>query len=112
MGAKIKFTDGKAVLTFAGDLTVNQAPEIRMTFIKALIDADQVLLKFKNVSDIDLTFLQLLCSAHRSAIRLNKQITFDGSRPDLLKKTVDAAGYSRATGCRLDREKTCFWTIN
>ncbi len=96
-------------LQLEGDLTLLNAAELKRMLIKALINADAVTIQFGDVQELDLSCLQLLCSAHRSAVRLNKQIRFEGSLPKILQETAEAAGYLRLTGCQLDSEKSCFW---
>jgi anti-anti-sigma regulatory factor len=92
-----------------GDLTLPNAAELKRILIKALINADAVMIQFDDVQELDLSCLQLLCSAHRSAVRLKKQIQFKGSLPKILQEMADAAGYLRLKGCQLDSEKSCFW---
>ena len=99
----------KGTIQLEGDLTLPNAAELRSILIKALINADAVTIKFGDVQDLDLSCLQLLCSAHRSAVRLKKQIQFEGSLPKILQETADAAGYLRLKGCQLGSEKSCFW---
>jgi anti-anti-sigma regulatory factor len=97
-------------VTLEGSLAVGQAEELRMLLIKALIDADQVNVDFGTVTDIDLSCLQLLCSAHRSAVRMNKRLVFSSGTPAEFRQAVVEAGYARSTGCRLDRNNSCLWT--
>jgi anti-anti-sigma regulatory factor len=92
-----------------GNLTVGQADELRGLLIKALIDAEQVRMDFGTVTDVDLSCIQLLCSAHRSASRMKKSISLSGDWPEVFKKTVEEAGFSRLTGCRLDVDHSCLW---
>jgi anti-anti-sigma regulatory factor len=92
-----------------GNLTVGQAEELRSLLIKAIIDAEEVHLDFGTVTDVDLSCLQLLCSAHRSASRMKKRVSLSDDWPEVFKKTVEEAGYSRNTGCRLDIDHTCLW---
>ncbi len=102
-------SDSHGNVTLDGDLTLAQAGELRMSLIKALIDADDVVLRFGSVTEVDLSSLQLLCSAHRSAVRLNKQLVFFGKWPEPFRKAVEDAGYGRVTGCRLDCGNSCLW---
>ncbi len=102
-------SDDKGAIHLDGDLTLPNAAELRTMLIKSLIDADEVTIRFGAVQDVDLSCLQLLCSAHRSAVRLKRQIRFEGDLPKLLRETADAAGYSRLKGCQLDKGKSCLW---
>jgi anti-anti-sigma regulatory factor len=111
MGIRIDKTDRKCIITCDGDITVQQQlHELRMSFIKTLIDVDEVAIDIQNVTHADLPLIQLLCSAHRSATRLNKRFTFTGPRPDILNRFAASAGYLRHVGCGLDTSRTCLWT--
>ena len=96
-------------VTLDGNLTVGQAEGLRILLIKALIDAEQVRVDFGTVTDVDLSCLQLLCSAHRSAGRMKRSISLSGDWPELFKKIVEEAGYSRLSGCHLDVNHNCLW---
>jgi ABC-type transporter Mla MlaB component len=92
-----------------GNLTVGQAEGLRILLIKALIDAEQVRVDFGTVTDVDLSCIQLLCSAHRSATRMKRSVSLSGDWPEPFKKIVEEAGYSRLSGCRLDADNSCLW---
>jgi anti-anti-sigma regulatory factor len=96
-------------ITLEGDLTLPRAEEMKGLFANALSGADTVVVGFKNVGDIDLSFLQLVCSLHRSAERDKKQVRIEGVAPKVLKETAEAAGYLRLAGCKLDCDKSCLW---
>ncbi len=102
-------SNDKSTIHLEGDLTLPNAAELRTMLIKALIDADAVTIRFGDVQELDLSCLQLFCSAHRSAVRLKKQVQFAGTLPKILQETADVAGYSRLKGCHLDTEKSCLW---
>ncbi len=111
MASTLEISDGKGIIKFNGALTVNCAEEIRMLLIKALIDADQVLMDFGDVTAADLSSFQLICSAHRTAVRLKKQLSYAGTPPDVFIRSVEEGGFARATGCGLDCEKSCLWMM-
>lgn len=107
-----KKTKKSAALSLDGELTKERAEEVRSALIKALDKTDEVLLKFNRASRADLTCLQLLCSAHRTATKMNKRIAFNGKFPAVLHQAAIAAGFIRCHGCDLDREKSCLWVEN
>ena len=109
MSAIFTRTGNKGVVTLDGDVTLQQAEELRCVLIKALVDADEVSLEMEKVQKVDLSCLQLLCSAHRSATRFEKKLVFSGCPPQALKDAVEVSGFSRVTGCRLDCDKSCLW---
>jgi len=98
-----------ATITLEGDLTLPRAEEIKKIFASALSGPSPVSIAFGAVSDIDLSFLQLFCSLHRSAERDKKQVRIEGPAPKALKETAEAAGYLRLAGCKLDCDKSCLW---
>jgi len=101
-----------ATLRIEGDLTLNGAAELRAALIKAIIDADEVVVEFGAVNGVDLSCLQLFCSAHRSAGRMNKRFRLSGNHPELFTLAVEDAGYRRITGCSYDRDNSCLWTVH
>ena len=101
-----KSDDGGAMLV-AGELTAKHAAELRNAFVKALVDADRIDMDFGNVTAADLSCLQLLCSAHRTAQRLNKRLCFVGRAPDALTAAMEEAGFPCFAGCSLDCGRGC-----
>jgi len=99
----------KSVIMLEGDLTLPHAKALKDIFTKALQESDHVSVGLENVHNVDLSCLQLFCSAHRSAVRMKKQIMFHGNLPGVLKSAAEAAGYNRLKGCTLACEKSCLW---
>jgi ABC-type transporter Mla MlaB component len=102
-------SNSQGTLVLDGDITVNTAEELRTHLIKAMINVEELSVEFGNIGDIDLSCLQLLCSAHRSAVRMNKRVTVSGAWPDRFRKTVRDAGFERNVGCSLDSCNSCLW---
>lgn len=100
----------RGTVTFEGELTWDRADSIREKLIREIIDADSVEIRLGRVTAVDLSFLQLLCAAHRSAVRLNKKISLTGRSPLPFKEAVKDAGYARTIGCSPEREESCLWS--
>lgn len=111
MGIRIDQSDRECVITCQGDVTQQQMHELRTSLIAMLLKFDEVAFALESVARVELPLIQLLCSAHRSATRLNKRFTFAGALPDILEKTAGSAGYLRQAGCSLDKDSTCLWTV-
>ncbi len=109
MAITLKRSGEEAILTLSGDVTLENADEMRSALIKALIDNGSVSLAFDSLTRVDLSCLQLLCSAHRSAARMNKRLAFSGTWPELFKQCVEDAGYARYSGCHRDMDHSCLW---
>ena len=102
-------TGDSGVLTLEGELTLPYAEELKKALLRAILDTDDVSIAFGNVQDVDLSCLQLLCSAHRSAVRLKKRVSFASGLPPAVKEAAETAGYARLKGCKLDLDKSCLW---
>lgn len=109
MTALFKRTGNKGVITFKGELTLPHAEELRGVLVKALAETDDVSIAMEDVQDVDLSCLQLLCSAHRSAVRFQKRMVFSGELPRIFSDAVEAAGFARIAGCKLDCDHSCLW---
>jgi ABC-type transporter Mla MlaB component len=109
MGATLEKTGEKIRIELDGELTLPQADELKKTFLKALGEADDISIVLDRVLDVDLSLLQLFCSLHRSATQQKKHIKLEGNAPQAIKDAVDAAGFSRHAGCKLDLDKSCLW---
>ena len=92
-----------------GPLTIENASAIREKLISALIREDEIAVCIDVDVPVDLSFLQLLCSAHRSASRLGKAFTIRSKTPGNFSAAVENAGYTRKKGCVHDSCGTCLW---
>ena len=97
------------MLTLGGELTIEQAVEIKKVLITALGNTTRLILDLENVREADLTCLQLLCSAHRMSVRLNKRLILSGKRSEAFRNLCKTAGFQRHTGCVLDEQESCIW---
>lgn len=97
-------------LLLSGDLVLRHIARLKGEILTALEENDHLLLDLSAAKVVDLPFLQLLCSAHRSAVQRNKSLGLTGEIPDDFRRKLDAAGFLRHVGCGLDCPKTCIWT--
>ncbi len=97
------------VLMVRGDLTIPFAGEFRLALIEAFNAAEMVVVNLEEVGSIDVTGLQLLCSAHREAYARRKSFGVEGLVNPVLSEVVELAGFRRHVGCSADTGKTCVW---
>ena len=96
-------------LDLNGELTIQRIAELKQQLCSALQDADGLVLNLKEVSRADLTFLQLLCSAHRSAQAAGKFLRCEGVSA-AVDKAVSDAGFLRGNmACGQDCSDSCLW---
>jgi anti-anti-sigma regulatory factor len=109
MQLKILEKGKRGKLLIEGILTVDRAEELRKALLDALNKVNHVKFDLEKVTSIDLSCLQLLCSAHRTASLMNKEFSQSGSSSEAFKKTVTSAGLPRSIGCTETMAKGCLW---
>ena len=109
--AEIRHThrNGLEVLTVSGALTVKHAKALRAALLEAVRKAPAIDVDVENIGDLDVTFAQLICSAHRMAADLNKQMTITGLEQERFSQLLGRFGFFRHIGCHENTRKTCLW---
>ena len=111
--AQLTFDDSKksCELSLDGDLTIRSITDAKPVFVEALILADRIAINLDKIAEVDLSCLQLLCSAHRASVGLGKHITLSPHVPESFKETARKAGYLRTKGCAFDKDAACLWIM-
>jgi hypothetical protein len=79
-------------------------------FLETAGKGKNVRVQFESVIDIDLSLLQLLCSAHRTAMRLEADFIVESPMPQELQQLMRDAGFIRHSGCRFnEKNERCPW---
>lgn len=99
------------LLSLRGELTIESVAELREALLAALSeDQTQVRINGNELASIDFFGLQLLCSAHRTAVIKNKCLTWDEGRPQQIGETMRMTGFTRHCGCALcPPDVDCMW---
>ena len=92
-----------------GEWTIERANELKEVLLDALSTMDHLLLDFEKVEAVDLSCLQLLCSAHRTAITMKKHLSVTGWQSGAFNQVLREAGFMRSVGCHPDRSAACLW---
>ncbi|HAM53438.1 MAG TPA: hypothetical protein DCP92_23110 [Nitrospiraceae bacterium] len=96
----------QGVLVVGGSLAIENAAEIRKMLLDALEKSDRVVVRIAEDSEIDLSFIQVLCAAHHTAVKTNKTFEMDRA-PNAFSRAVQDAGYRLFQGPVNNREGTC-----
>ena len=102
-------TESRTEINLGGDLSVGRAGELRQIISESLNTGKQIVLACSESADMDLSFLQLVCSAHRTALQSNSLLKLSDSLEKQLLIKAGEAGYFRETACRSDKNHECFW---
>lgn len=96
-------------LTLSGDLTINRISDIREEILNGLNSGEKISIQIENAIAVDASMLQLLCSAHRSAVGMNKRLELTWSNSPQFAQQLKDAGFVRHTGCIFDCNQSCIW---
>ncbi len=97
------------VIDLGGDLTIGRAGELRQIISDSLKINDQIVLACSEGTDMDLSFLQLVCSAHRTALQSDRLLKLSDTLKAYLLRKAEEAGYFREMICKSDKNHECFW---
>jgi len=92
MSFKIAEKEPGSILV-VGQLRIEHASEIRDALLDAFKHADRVALTIERDAVADLSFLQVLCAAHRTALRENKKFELDSSAASGVQDMMREAGF-------------------
>ncbi len=101
---------GEGVLEVADRLTIERAGELKLKLLKSMESVDILTLDINNVTDIDLTSIQLFCSANRTFNSENKQLLIqDYGNLDVLSTVLGDAGFGVSQCMSKKLCKICLW---
>lgn len=106
---KVTTRKGKAFLKLDGEMTVGRASEFKDALLKSLEKSDTVEVNFNDVDKVDLSCLQLLCSAHRTAATKGKTLTVKDQSLPLYIEARKNAGLIYSKPCRFVTTGDCLW---
>jgi anti-anti-sigma factor len=108
MNHTIELSGESGILAVSEALTIEDAEELKKAVTDALAAATHLLIDLSRVTAIDLCCLQVLCSAHRTAVTEGKTFALLNSGDGFLE-TIRETGYLRHMGCLTTRGHDCLW---
>ncbi len=100
----------RQTLALDGECTLDRALELKSILLEALKDGGDLLLNLENAAAADLSFLQLLCAAHRTALRCGKQLALCPGPSTAFIEAAEGAGFLRTMGCQAALNRECLFT--
>lgn len=94
-------------LALEGALVVQHVAEMKTKLKEALEEVDTLTIDLSETSEVDLAGLQLLCSAHRTAISLNKTLCRMGEPQE--KEALGLTDMAASQGCPQALKQNCIW---
>lgn len=96
-------------ISLHGDLTVRRAQQLREMVQATLAQHTSIVVRIAEDATVDAAFLQLLCSAHRTAASSGKDMRLDIGCASRLRQHLEYSGFVRHIGCKLDCNNNCIW---
>ncbi|ETR73929.1 MAG: Sulfate transporter/antisigma-factor antagonist STAS [Candidatus Magnetoglobus multicellularis str. Araruama] len=96
MNCELNTINNQAVITIIGEIPLLMATEIKALLDQAMTSANVIIIQIKDMSYVDLSFLQLIYAAQKKCLANNKHIVFHDSCVEQLKQYVQEAGFSHA----------------
>jgi len=99
----------KGEVVLGGELTIRRAHEIREMLLALVGQNTSMVIRVDEAAEVDPAFLQLLCSAHRTAVGAGKRLSLDAGNSSTFQRQLADAGFVRHIGCLLDCNNNCIW---
>ena len=96
-------------LIMNGPVTVATVGKAKAALQEALGAASAVTVSLESITSVDVSFLQLLCSAHRTAADADKVLTVTGTDQEPVASLLLQAGFLRHIGCHENTRRSCLW---
>ncbi|MBW4055199.1 MAG: STAS domain-containing protein [Proteobacteria bacterium] len=101
--------NGEIIITSGDRLTIETAAEFSRIVREALEASKNVALEFEPAVEIDITGVQVLCSACKSAAQGGNVFSYRGPQPRALAEIITSSGAERNAVCKYNNNSTCVW---
>jgi ABC-type transporter Mla MlaB component len=96
-------------VTLSGRLAIDTAPELLSLLRAQMPAARKTKLDVSGLAEVDLTGMQLICSACRTALVDGKAFNFSTSLAPCVQEAIGAIGLQRHTTCKHNTDNPCIW---
>jgi anti-anti-sigma regulatory factor len=100
---------GETIVTSGERLTIENAADFLRIVKDALEASPTVSIEFEPDVEIDITGVQILCSACKSAAGSGKKFTYRGPQPQAMADIIVSSGAERHTVCKHNNNTNCIW---
>lgn len=101
--------DGITTINSGERLTIENATAFANSVREALAACNTVAIEFAAQVEVDVTALQILCSACKTAATEGKILIQQGSTPESLWQLIAAAGAEHPGPCHHNNNNPCIW---
>ena len=97
-------------LQVSGDISIQNAQECLEALRDLQSKGNRLVLNLEGVTGADVSFLQLICSLHRTCLTAGQNLTLKGNMPETFKTVLESSGYRRLRACTLGGANPCLWS--
>jgi anti-anti-sigma regulatory factor len=108
MNCSLEQSEGTTTLFITGSMTIEDAANLKTALAGIIADSSPVEVDLREADAIDLSCLQVLCSAHRAAVHSGKKLSVR-STSEALITCLEDAGFPRHSGCLQQEGESCLW---
>jgi anti-anti-sigma regulatory factor len=101
--------NGEIIITSGDRLTIETSAEFSRIVLEALETSRNVEIEFDPTIELDLTGMQILCSACKSAAQSGKTFSCHGPQPQALADIIASSGAERYAACKHNNKSNCIW---
>jgi anti-anti-sigma regulatory factor len=101
--------NGEILITTGDRLTIENAADFSKVIRDAFEASKSVSLEFEPSVEIDITGVQILCSACKSAAVSGITFLCQGHMPQALADIIASSGAERHAACKHNNDSTCTW---
>lgn len=101
--------NGEIIITSGDRLTIENAADFSRIVAEAFESSKSVSIKFEPAMEIDITGVQIICSACKSAAQSGASFSFEGPEPQALVDIIVSSGAGRHAVCKHNNDSTCIW---
>jgi anti-anti-sigma regulatory factor len=96
-----------ATLVLSGALNIETAAEFQRTLNEAILESSLVLLDARRLEELDISILQVICSACKTAAASKRRFIPEGELPACMKALNSGIGVSMELPCRQNNNESC-----
>jgi len=96
-------------IKFTGPMGIAQANEVKAALINSLSSYGKVTMDLKEVHEMDMSIVQLFCSANMSFEKSGQYFSISDKDMDYMASLLTELGYDNNFGCSENPCKTCLW---
>jgi len=102
--------DGTTInVTLSGALSIENAAELQSVLADAISGVKLVRLELDRLEHVDLTIMQVICSACRTAAAGGGQLVSDFKLPECVERFNCSIGAHVASQCSYNKGEPCLW---